>query len=174
MTNFWLKRQYAESSTEPDGLAKRGFVYLLGKKFTINGTSTVDLCLTTPALLVVFEFFTIGSTSAELYAELIEGATVTKSTSAGVGYNLNRNYPDNHESVFSNVTSATGGTTVAEELVLSSNNVAWDATDARVHILRPSSDYVMRFANLGNQATTCHFQLGWTEMEPTPKELWTA
>lgn len=174
MTNFWSKRQYGESSTEPDGLAKRGLVYLLGKKFTINATSTVNLCLTTPARLVMFQFFTIGSTSAEIYVELIEGATVNKSTSAGVGYNLNRNYPDNHESVFSNVTSTTGGTTVVEELVLASNNVAWDATDARVHILLPSSDYVMRFANQGNQATTCHFQLGWTEMEPTPKELWTS
>lgn len=32
MTNFWLKRQYAETSTEPDGLAKRGYVYLLAEE----------------------------------------------------------------------------------------------------------------------------------------------
>lgn len=29
MTNYWLKRQYAETSTEPDGLSKRGLIYLL-------------------------------------------------------------------------------------------------------------------------------------------------
>jgi len=173
MTNFWLKRQYAESSTESDGLAKRGYVYLLSKKFDINATSSVSLCMTTTVLPVVFEFFNLGSTSAEVYAELIEGATVTKSTSAGVGYNLNRNFSDAHSALFSNVTSLTGGTTIVDELVLSSNNVAWDAADSRAHVLRAASDYVMQFSNLGNQTTTFHFQLAWTEREPSPKELWT-
>lgn len=173
MTNFWSKRIYAEASTETDGLAKRGYVYILGKKFDIASTSSVSLCITTPAVPLQFEFFTIGSTSAIVYAELIEGATVTKSTSAGVGYNLNRNYSDAHAAVFKNVTSFTGGTTVVDELILSSNNVAWDSADSRAHLLKPSADYVMKFANLGNQTTTCHLQLGWSENEPTPKPLWT-
>lgn len=174
MTNFWAKRAYAESANEPDGLAKRGYTYLIGKKFDLTNGTDLSLVMTTGTLEVMFQSFNIGSTSAVLYAELIEGATVTKGSTAGVGYNLNRNYADTHQAVFKNVTSFTGGTTVAEELILASNNVAWDSTDSRVHTLRPSSDYVMRFSNLGNQSTTVHFQLGWSEAQPSPKPLWTS
>ncbi len=174
MTNFWLKRQYAESSTEPDGLAKRGYVYLLSEFFTVASLSTLRLGLSTNGNQVEFQNYELSSSLHPVKAILIEAPTVTKTSSAIVGRNLNRNESDTHTVTFWTTTTHTGGTAVASELVGGGSKAGGLTSTSRIHVLKPNTDYLMSFQNLGNQDTIFHMNLAWSEREPDPKELWTA
>lgn len=174
MTNFWLKRQYAESSTEPDGLAKRGYVYLLAEFFTIPDAGTVYFGLSTNGTPVEFQFYDLVTSLHPVKAQLVEAPTVTKTPSAIVGRNLYRDGSDTHTVTFWTATGYTGGTKIASELVGAGSKAGGSAATSRIHVLSPETDYVMSFENLGNQPTVLHLNLGWSEGEPDPKDLWTA
>jgi hypothetical protein len=173
MTNFWFKRQYAESSTEPDGLAKRGYVYLLSEFFTLGSQSTTRFGLSTNGSQVEFQFYEISSSLHPVKASLIEDPTVTKTSSAIVGRNLNRNNLDAHTASFWTTATHTGGVVISSELVGSGSKAGGHISSVRIHTLLPEQDYLMVFENLGNQSTLLHLTLGWAEGEPGPKALWT-
>lgn len=172
MTNYWLKRQYAESSTEPDGLSKRGLVYLLSEFFTIADAATLRFGLSTNGTQVEFQSYDLASSLHPVKATLIEAPTITKTPSAIVGRNLNRNDTDTHTVDFWTTTTHTGGTSIASELVGTGSKTGGGIGSGRIHVLKPNTDYLMTFENLGNQPTVFHFNLGWSEGEPDAPGLW--
>jgi hypothetical protein len=172
MSNFWAKRQYAETSTEPDGLSKRGYVYLLSEFFTIGSKDTILLGLSTNGTQVEFQFYDLTSTVHPVKAILVEAPTVTPVASAIVGRNLNRNVSDTHTVDFWTATSYTGGTPIASELVGSDAKAGGSASQSRVHVLKPNTDYLMSFENLETGSTAFHINLGWSEGEPNSPGLW--
>lgn len=172
MTNYWLKRQYAETSTEPDGLSKRGLVYLLAEFFTIADAATLRFGLSTNGTQVEFQSYDITSSLHPVKATLLEAPTVTKTASAIVGRNLNRNGTDPHTVTFWTTTTHTGGTKIASELAGTGSKAGGGMESGRIHVLKPDTDYLMTFQNLGNQPTELHLNLAWSEGEPGSPGLW--
>lgn len=172
MTNYWLKRQYAEVSTEPDGLAKRGYIFLLSEFFTVASLTTLRFGLSTNGTQVEFQFYDIATSLHPVKATLIEAPTVTKTASAIVGRNLNRNDSDTHTVTFFTTAAHTGGTTIASDLVGAGSKAGGAMGQARIHVLKPDTDYLMAFENVGNQDTIVHLNLGWSEGEPNTPGLW--
>ena len=166
MSNYWQKRAYAELSTEPSDLAKRGLVYLLSQFFTVPAVSSVSFALETNGKEVQFEFYDLTSADLPVNAQLLEGPTFTKFGSAIPGRNLNRNYSDGHTSMLTSASAISGGTVIASELIGAGTKVGGVFSTQRVHILRNDFDYVMTFSNADNQPTRCHINLGWSEGEP--------
>lgn len=172
MTNYWEKRSYAEVSTEPDGLAKRGLVYLAAEFFDVTATSSVAFVLDTNGSPVKFEFYDISSDLHPVKAVLLEGASASFASSASVaGHNLNRNFSDTHQAALHSASAWAGGTPIASELVGSGAKVGGSLSSDKIHILSASTRYVMVFYNTGAQTTGCHLNLGWSEGEPQPFEL---
>lgn len=174
VTNFWLKRQYAEVSTDPAGLSERGYVYLLSDFFTIADAATIYFGVYTNSAEVEIQFYDLGSSIHPIKASLIEAPTVTKTASPLVGRNLNRTGSDSHDATFWTASSYTGGTVVATELVVAGGKTGGTAASDRIHTLAADTDYLMKFENLGNQPTVLHMNFAWSEGEPTAKELWTS
>lgn len=166
MANYWQKRAYAELSTEPADLAKRGLVYLLARFFTVPQAGSVSFTLTTNGTDVEFQFYDITTRQEPIRAELIEAPTAaTKFGSLIPGRNLNRNYSDDHAAELQAASGITGGTVIASELIGSDKSAGVIASD-KVHTLAASTTYVMTFHNSGNQNTLCHLNLGWAEQDP--------
>jgi hypothetical protein len=173
MTNYWLKRQYAEVSTEPDGLSKRGYVYSIGEFFTINATTTVYFGMGTNGVDVEFQFYDITSDTQPVEARLIEApATATAGTNTIVPRNLNRHFPDASTVTLSNYTAVTGGIVVASELVGLGSKAGGFISQSKIHVLKAETLYIMAFYNTGNQATKVHLNLGWAENQPNEPGLW--
>lgn len=171
MANYWRKRAYQEAATDPDGLAKRGYVYLMSEFFTVAAGASVHFALDTNGREVEFQFYDITSDLGEVQARLIEApATVTT-----FGYitprNLNRNFPDNASASLSAASAVTGGTVIASELVGNSTKSGGEMSSRKIHTLRNNTTYVMRFVNTSNQDTACHMNLGWSERDPEPFRL---
>ena len=174
MTNFWLKRQYAETSTEPDGLAKRGYIYLLAEFFEIPDAATVYFGLSTNGTSIEFQFYDLVTSLHPVKAQLIENPTCPQTPSAIVGRNLYRTGSDTHTVTFWTAASYTGGTKIASELVGAGSKAGGAAGTSRIHVLAPETHYLMSFQNTGNQPTTLHLNLGWSEGEPGARPLWTS
>lgn len=175
MSNFWLKRQYAEVSTSSSGLAERGYVYTIGEFFTVSAGATARFGMTTNGVEVEFQFYDITSDLHPVKANLIEApSSVTNGVGSITPRNLNRNYPDNASATLYPVTAITGGTVIGTELVGSGAKAGGFVSQTKIFTLKPDTVYVMAFENTGAQATACHFSLGWSEAEPSPKPLWTA
>jgi hypothetical protein len=172
LTNFWIKRQYSESSTEPDGLAKRGYIFLLSEFFTVSALSTVRFGLSTVGTQIEIQFYDLASSLHPVKATLIEAPTVTPVTSEIVGRNLNRTHSDTHSIDFWTATTHTGGIKIASELVGTGDKAGGVTASARIFVLKADSNYLMTFENLGNQDTVLHLNLGWSEGEPNTPGLW--
>lgn len=166
MSNYWQKRAYAELSTEPSDLAKRGLVYLMSEFFTVPALSTLSFALETNGKEVQFEFYDLTSIDLPVRAELLEAPTYTRFGSNIPGRNLNRNFSDAHTSTLVSASAVSGGTVIASELIGSGTKAGGVFSTQRVHILRNDTDYVMTFQNIDNQPTRCHINLGWSEGEP--------
>lgn len=166
MANYWQKRAYAELSTDPSDLAKRGLVYLLSQFFDVGASSSVSFVLETNGQEVQFEFYDLTSVDLPVKAVLIEGPTYTKFGPAISARNLNRNFPDTHTSTLSSASAVSGGVVVASELIGAGTKAGGVFSTSRVHILKNDTDYVMTFYNADNQTTRCHINLGWSEGEP--------
>lgn len=173
MTNYWLKRQYAEVSTEPDGLSKRGYVFNIGEFFTVNALTTVYFGMSTNGVDVEFQFYDITSDLQPVEARLIEApATATAGTNTITPRNLNRKFPDTATVTLSDYTAITGGTVVASELVGSGSKAGGFISQHKIHVLKADTLYIMSFYNTGNQATKVHLNLGWAENQPNEPGLW--
>lgn len=166
MSNYWQKRAYAELSTEPADLAKRGLIFLLSEFFTVGAAASVSFSLETNGQEVQFEFYDLTSVDLPVRAVLIEAPTFTKFGPAVPGYNLNRNYSDTHTAILSSASAVSGGTVIASELIGAGTKAGGAFSTNRVHVLRNDTDYVMTFHNADNQPTRCHINLGWSEGEP--------
>lgn len=171
MANYWQKRAYAELSTEPSDLAKRGLVFLMSEFFTVPQAASVSFALDTNGVEVEFQFYDIASTQETIRAVLIEDpASVTKFGSALSARNLNRNFTDSHTVALQAASGVSGGTVIASEL-LGSAKGAGALSSSKVHTLANDTTYVMTFHNAGNQNTLCHINLGWAEADPPEYNL---
>jgi hypothetical protein len=167
--------QYVLKNLEPktsEESAREGDIYLIGQKFTItNGASAAFSILTGPTGAQL-DFYEIISDTANVYAELIEGATIVTTGDPITAHNLNRNYSDAHSSVLKATTSVTGGTTISAEYVTATNQAGGGIDSDKVHTLEPNTEYAMRFSNVGTQATTVFFQIGFSEKYNGYNSIW--
>jgi hypothetical protein len=166
MANYWQKRSFAELSTTPAELAKRGLVYLMAQFFDVAQGASTSFCMTTNGAEVEFQFFDIVCTQEQIKAELIEApSSITKFGPAITARNLNRNFSDSHSVGLQSASGISGGTVVASELI-GSDKASGANSSVKVHTLSASTEYAMVFFNTGNQDTTAHLNLGWTEADP--------
>lgn len=166
MANYWRKRAYQESATDPDGLAKRGLVYLMSEFFPIAGSGSVYFALQTNGAEVEFQFYDIVSDQSLLQASLIEEPATVTPFNYITPRNLNRNFADDATASLSSASAVTGGTVIATELVGNVSKAGGEVSSRKIHTLKNNTTYVMRFVNAINQAGTCHMNLGWSESEP--------
>ena len=166
MVNYWQKRAYAELSTEPSDLAKRGLVYLMSEFFTINATASVSFVMETNGVEVQFEFYDLSSDLYAVHATLVEAPTYTKFGPTITPRNLNRNFPDSSTVTLQSASAISGGVKIASELIGSGTKAGGQFSSTKTHVLKPATGYVMTFYNTGNQPTGAHMNLGWAENEP--------
>lgn len=171
MANYWQKRAYAELSTDPADLSKRGLVYLISEFFSVPATSSVSFVMDTNGNAVQFEYYDITSDTYAVQAVLLEAPTHTKFGSTITPRNLNRNYADAATVTLQSASAVSGGVRIASELVGSGTKAGGSFSANKVHVLKPATSYVMTFYNTGNQTTGCHLNLGWSENEPEPYDL---
>lgn len=171
MSNFWQKRAYAELSTEPNDLAKRGLVFLLDQFFTVPATGSVHFGFATNGVEVEFQFYDITTISGVIRAELIESPTATLYGPNIPGRNLNRNFSDTHSATLQAASGVSGGTRIASELLGNASKAGGEVSQSKVHTLKNGATYVMAFYNSENQSSLTHLNLGWSEGEPDPYSL---
>lgn len=171
MANYWRKRAFQETATDPGGLAKRGLVYLMSEFFSLPGSGTVQFALNTNSKEVEFQFYDISTDQAEVQASLIEAPATVTAFNFITPRNLNRNFPDDASASLSAASAVTGGTVIASELVGNTAKAGGEVSSSKIHTLKNQTVYVMRFVNLINQAGMCHMNLGWSEAEPEPFRL---
>lgn len=171
MVNYWHKRAFAELSTDPNDLGKRGLVFLVSHFFTVPGSASVAFALETNGALVEFQFYDIASATSAVRASLLESASFTPIANAVSAFNMNRNFPDVYTSTLTGASGVSGGTSIASELVGGGDKSGGVMSQNKVHILRNDTAYVMAFVNTTNQATLCHLNLGFSEGEPESYRL---
>ena len=152
--------------------SRDGYIYLLNRLFDIGATSTALFSFQTGPTGAQIDFYDLVSTNEDVYAELIEGATITVTGSAMPAYNLNRNKSSAHNAVLKAATVVTGGTTVSSELITASKGVGGLVASGKIHTLAPNTQYAFRFTNRGNTTTTIHFQMGFSEQYNGYNEVW--
>jgi len=171
-TNDYVK--YVLRNLQPEVVleyARDGYIYLLGREFTITVATPVSFSISTGPYGAQFDFYSIISDKSNVFAELIEGATIVTTGSPIPAYNLNRNFSDAHASVFRAATSVTGGTTVSSEFISATNQSAGSLASDKIHTLKANTEYAMKFTNLG-ATTLVYFQLGFSEHYNGLNEIW--
>ena len=152
--------------------SRDGYIYLVNQLFTIPANSSVRFSFEAGSTGAQIDFYDFAVGSENVYAELIENATITVTGSSIPVYNLNRNKPDAHTSVLKAATAITGGTTISSELVTASKGVGGVVTSGKIHTLKPNTQYGFRFTNQGSQSTEIHFQMGFSEQYNGYNEVW--
>jgi hypothetical protein len=161
VANYWRKRTYQQAATEPDGLAKRGLVYLMSQFFTVGAGASVYFAIDTNDAEVEFQFYDIASDQGEIQATLLEAPATVTQYNYITPRNLNRKFPDTSAASLSAASAVTGGTPVA-----TTATAGGDIPQQKIHTLRDDTVYVMRFVNVSNQSSTVHMNLGWSENDP--------
>jgi hypothetical protein len=150
-----------------------GRVYNLHSTFTVARGTSVSFTVLTGATGLQIQFYQIISSSSDVRADLIEGATVTAGTATVPSYNINRNFPDDAEAVFNNVTSFTGGTVVVAEYITAAKDGGGGMATEKIITLEPNSRYVFRFTELsGNEDPQVFFEMGFSEKYNGYNDIW--
>jgi hypothetical protein len=168
MVNYWQKRAYAELSTDPNDLSKRGLIYLVAHFFTVAGSGSVAFALETNGAPVEFQFYDISSSLSAVRATLLEDPTFSVVPGEISARNMNRNFPDVYMSTLTGASGVSGGVSIASELVGADDKSGGAASQNKVFTLKNDTPYVMTFLNTSNQSTLCHLNLGFSEGEPDP------
>lgn len=172
-TNSLVNYKIKNLQPEPRGedYARQGYVYLYGNTFSITQGATASFSFLTGATGAQIEFYEIGTSTSDISAELVEGATIVTSGDPISAHNLNRNYSDAHQSVLKQAT-VTGGTVISREFLTATNQGGSDMTLEKIHTLEPNTEYGFRFNNVGSQTTTVFFQIGWSERYNGYHDIW--
>ena len=153
--------------------ARMGRVYNLHSTFTVARATSVSFTVLTGATGLQIQFYQIISSSSDVRADLIEGATVTAGTATVPSYNINRNFPDDAEAVFNNVTSFTGGTVVVAEYITAAKDGGGGMATEKIITLEPNTRYVFRFTELsGNEDPQVFFEMGFAEKYNGYNDIW--
>ena len=156
--------QNLEPSSDPDDYARAGYLYIIGGTVALGASGTALFNVAVGAEGLQIEGYELVSTVETVFAELIEGATVTTTGPAIPSYNLNRDQQDNASSVFNAASTVTGGSAISTELITASKQGGGGGmVISKIHTLRAGEDYAFRFTNLTNQATTFFFQVIFSE-----------
>lgn len=167
--------KYVIKNIQPETIedyARDGYLYLVSSQFTITSGSTINFSFLTGATGAQFDFYSMVTSASDVYAELIEGATVSATGSAIPVHNLNRNYSDTCNAVLKAATSITGGTTISTEFMPASNQSSGSMSSNKIHTLAPNTQYGFKFTNQGAQTTSVHFQLGFSEHYNGYNNIW--
>lgn len=153
--------------------AKEGYAYLIQREFTVASPGTAVFEMATGANGAQIDFYEIISTTDNVKAELVEGATVGTTGSPIPAYNLNRTSSDSHDAVFTAGTSISGGTVIAAEYITADKHAASGGNaSGKIFTLKPSTDYGLKFVNQGNQNTTVFFQMTFAEDFNGHNDIW--
>lgn len=165
--------QNLEPVSDADEYARAGYLYVIGGTVTITGSGTALFNVATGAAGMQIEGYELVSSAQPIFAELVEGATVTTTGAAIPSYNLNRTEADNASSVFTAASTVTGGSSVSTELITASKQGGGGAmVISKIHTLRSSTDYAFRFTNLSNQQTVFFFQVIFSEKFNGQNDVW--
>lgn len=164
--------QNLEPEPNGDDLSRAGYLYLVQSPFTLTTAGTALFNIATPPGGLQIEFYEIVSSAETVKAELIEGGTPTTGATV-VSYNINRTMPDDAATVFTQASAITGGSVVSAELITGSKQGGGGGAQiAKIHTLRGSEDYGMRFINQTNQETSCFVQIGFSEKFNGQNAIW--
>jgi hypothetical protein len=153
--------------------ARMGRVYNLHSTFTVTRSTSVSFTVLTGPTGLQIQFYQIISSSSDVRADLIEGATVTPSATSISTYNINRNFPDDAQAVFNGVTSFTGGTVVVAEYITAAKDGGGGMATEKIITLEPSTRYVFRFTELsGNEDPSVFFEMGFAEKYNGYNDIW--
>ena len=165
--------QNQQPVSTPDGYARAGYLYIAGGTVTIASGGTALFNLATGAAGLQIEGYELVSTNGDVYAELVEGATVTTTGAAVPSYNLNRTEADDADAVLTAASTVTGGSAISSELITASKQGGGGGMIiSKIHTLEPSSDYAFRFTNLSNQETRFFFQVIFSEKFNGQNDVW--
>jgi hypothetical protein len=150
-----------------------GRVYNLHSTFTVARSTSVSFTVLTGPTGLQIQFYQIISSSSNVRADLIEGATVTPSATSISTYNINRNFPDDAQAVFNGVTSFTGGTAVIAEYITAAKDGGGGMATEKIITLEPDTRYVFRFTELsGNEDPSVFFEMGFAEKYNGYNDIW--
>ena len=153
--------------------ARMGRVYNLHSTFTVARSTSVSFTVLTGPTGLQIQFYQIISSSSDVRADLIEGATVTPSATSISTYNINRNFPDDAQAVFNGVTSFTGGTVVVAEYITAAKDGGGGMATEKIITLEPNTRYVFRFTELsGNTDPRVFFEMGFAEKYNGYNDIW--
>lgn len=152
--------------------ARDGYIYLLASKFAVTSGAATSFSIVTGSSGAQLDFYEIVSDVSSVYAQLIEGATVTVTGSPFTAHNLNRNVSDTHQAVLKATSAVSGGTVVSAEFATATNQAGGAISSNKIHTLAPNTQYVMKFENVGNQTTNVFFQLGFSEQYNGFNSVW--
>lgn len=165
--------QNLEPVSNPDAYARAGYLYLAGGTVTLGASGTALFNLATGPTGLQIEGYELVSGAENVYAELIEGATVTTTGAAVPSYNLNRTEADDAQAVLTAASTVTGGSAISTELITASKQGGGGGMIvSKIHTLEASSDYAFRFTNLTNQETLFFFQVIFSEKFNGQNDLW--
>ena len=168
--------RYVLKNLEPDqslgDYSRKGYVYTVSQYFQIANNSSIYFSFLTGATGAQFNFWNFSSTTSDVLASLIEGATIVTTGSAITAYNMDHRYPDDYTAVLKAATSITGGTVALSEFVGGSNQAAGGMTSNKVVTLKPNTEYGFRFQDVGGNGTNCHVQIGWVEYYNGLTDIW--
>jgi hypothetical protein len=157
--------------SEADEYSRDGYVFLADARFTLANSASTAFAMRTGSNGAQFQFYQIDVENSTVLAQLIEGATYGTGGTV-LAYNINRNFADTYDSVLTGANTVTGGTSVSEEYVPASNQSGDALALTKVHTLEPSTEYVMKFTDLGGNGTEVHFQLGFSEQYNGGHDIW--
>lgn len=165
--------QNLEPSSEADEYARNGYLYIVGGTVTVGASGTALFNVATGAAGLQIEGYELVSAAEPIYAELVEGATVTTTGAAIPSYNLNRTEADDATAVFTAASTVTGGSAISSELITASKQGGGGGMIvSKIHTLRASSNYAFRFKNLTNQETVFFFQVIFSEKFNGQNDVW--
>jgi hypothetical protein len=165
--------QNLEPDSSPDSYAREGYLYLAAGTVPIAGSAIAYFNIATGSAGLQIEGYELVSTEQPVYAELIEGATVTTTGAAIPSYNLNRTANDDAIAVLTAASTVTGGSAISTELITASKQGGGGGmVVSKIHTLEPSSDYVFKFTNISNQSTLFFFQVIFSEKFNGQNDLW--
>lgn len=157
----------------PEDYARAGRVYDIHARFDLTRSTSLSMLVTTGATGCQFQYFQITTTSGQIHADLIEGATTTGDGVTVPSYNVNRNNADDATSVFEGVTTSTGGVIVHAEHITADKAAGGEASATKVITLAPNTEYVFRFTEAGGVSDpTVFFQLGFAEIYNGYNNVW--
>jgi hypothetical protein len=153
--------------------SRMGYTYNIHSTFQVARSTSVSFTVLTGSTGLQIQFYQIVSSSSDVKAELIEGATVTVGTATVPSYNINRNFPDDAESVFNNAVSFTGGTAVVAEYITAAKDGGGGEALEKIITLAPNTRYVFRFTERsGNEDPFVFFEMGFTEKFNGYNAIW--